>query len=145
MIITVTAKFIQADLTAQVDVPNEPTKNFPTPGMAAMAYRYLFAQLVKTGEEMSLTPSGEISPGTQTETVEFIPTHMARKVDNGKVTYAIHGGKWSKFGVPVYPEVLKTLDLTTEELAKDILPLDGYSALAQIEGGKVKRVMALRF
>lgn len=63
------------------------------------------------------------------------------EMKNGEILVKWVGGKYSKWGVPVYDEVLKHLPFNgTDYLQKGGVVADGYTVHIEVEGNKPKRV-----
>lgn len=81
-----------------------------------------------------------VEPVSETETWDA--ARIVPNIYEGKRFHRVFGGRWSKFGVPIYEEVLAKSGLPLP-IPDTGLELPGYVATCQLQGGKPKRVTSL--
>lgn len=106
----------------------------------------LDAEQVSTGQNVQNATAAMSGAGGQnpvalvtTETVDM--ESVSCNVQNGKKVVRIHGGRWTKFGVAVYPEVTRGTIL--ENLPIGSMPISG-KAVIELSDGKPRRVLAFK-
>lgn len=93
-------------------------------------------------------PDGGGFDGGQHETGDglgsFPAEQMTAMVNDGKVYWKVRGGKFQKFGVNIWPEVLEQAGFDPDEMnpVKSI-DLSGYTAQYLVEEGKAKKIVKL--
>lgn len=95
-------------------------------------------------QEKSPNSAQNYDNSTQEGMVEFSPTKISVKVENGKTLFRLHGGAWSRFGVPLYDEILIASGFHPQDIPYTGLPLSGYTAVAQVVKGQPKRITELK-
>ena len=116
-----------------------------------LAYENLIAQLSYEIEQYELTHLNDVRPAQQqeerqkTEGNVTVPiTHISHNFQNNKHIYRGHGGKWSRYGVPIYPECQMAWELDELPLGDFPMPTDGYFMVCNLEGGQPKRVVRIQ-
>ena len=80
----------------------------------------------------------------QKEYDDFTAESLTGTMNNGKVYWKVKGGRWAKFGVTVWQEVLEAAGFNFDELdPAQTYDLTGYTATAMLEDGKPKKVIKL--
>lgn len=87
----------------------------------------------------SSQPTQTTGEGTDT----FVIDSIEFAIERGEPKVRILGGKWAKFGVPVYSEMLSALPINTRDYAELNDFLVGKTAIAQLFGGKPKRIIKI--
>jgi len=73
---------------------------------------------------------------------QFVAATISYEFANGKPQYKAKGGKFSKFGVPIYPEMLQQLGLEPEQLKFGENPF-GKQVIALIKNQKPQKIIGL--
>lgn len=79
------------------------------------------------------------------ETLETVPAEsMAATMNDGKIAWKIKGGRFTKFGVTIYPEALKSAGYAPDDLdPRQVYNLTGKNAVILVKDGKAKKVTRL--
>jgi hypothetical protein len=115
-----------------------------------------FAKLAQHLESMHVTPKQVGHPAAQTEAVKsngttaaegavtFQADKLITNVSEGKTAFKVKGGKYSKFGVTIYPEVLAEAGFDVDLLdPTKVIDLKGYTAHVIMDGDKAVKVSKL--
>lgn len=70
-------------------------------------------------------------------------TKISVEVKNGKVFHKVHGGRWMKYGVTIWPEVLARSGILAADIPVTGLDLTGYTATILMTNGKPDKVLKL--
>lgn len=62
---------------------------------------------------------------------------------DGKKSFKVYGGRWQKFGVAIYPEVLKAAFPDREGIPPEGLPLNGRKCHAIMKDGKPVKIIRI--
>lgn len=83
--------------------------------------------------------------GQSSSTIERLPAERLNvRMENGKRLYKVHGGKYSKHGVPFYDEHILKGGVDPKDIPDVGWNLkDKYDFEVEIENGKPKRVLRL--
>lgn len=81
--------------------------------------------------------------GESSATVEIALDKISIKIDNGKRMFSAHGGRWSKFGVPIYPEAMKAFGFEVETFPIEGMTFEGATMKVEMQGDKPKRVVSV--
>lgn len=105
--------------------------------------------LCKTGYQQLLRSKGIAQQSVPTDgqdsgqRVMFPADVLTVNASSGKRYFKIKGGRFAKFGVTVWPEVLQAAGIDPDEITKDT-PLTGYVAHAEVAAdGKPSKVVKL--
>lgn len=83
----------------------------------------------------------EAKPTVMYSEVKEVATRLFYTLDKGKRGYKIVCGRWQKFGVPIYPEVLTKCNINPAEVPEDGYEFPkGTSVIVQLENNEPKRV-----
>ena len=95
---------------------------------------------------MGASSASQTQPQTSTQTATVELAQITRKVDRGATMIRCHGGRWQKWGIPVYEEVINQSPLLLSFLENQELAASpvGYEMDVDIVDGKPKRVSAIR-
>lgn len=104
----------------------------------AMHNRYAAENLPKENRQ-PLAPASNNEPAANIEAIEC--DRLSVKVDDGKIMIRAHGGRFSKYGVPVYEEVLEELGYTAESIPLTGLPIKGKTMIVRMNGTKPVKVV----
>lgn len=81
--------------------------------------------------------------GESSATVEIALDKISIKIENGKRMFSAHGGRWSKFGVPIYPEAMKAFGFEVETFPIEGMAFEGATMKVEMQGDKPKRVVSV--
>lgn len=84
------------------------------------------------------------SNGTANNLEQFKPTTLMIESKGGKRIVSIKGGKYSKFGVPVYPECVTDLPIDSYDYGAHDLTQHDLTATVDIVDGKAKRTVSIK-
>jgi hypothetical protein len=73
----------------------------------------------------------------------FATTRMTHDYVEGKHRIRLCGGRWEKFGVPVYPEIITQLGLTLETIPMGSQPFIGV-ATCLMKDGKPQKILSFQ-
>lgn len=73
----------------------------------------------------------------------FTTESIVVEIKSGKPYYKIRGGRYTEFGVRVWPEVLRPHGIIEELNGKFAMLLEGYTAKVQLINGRAQKVVAL--
>ena len=78
-------------------------------------------------------------------TVRFPAMHMAALVNDGKAYWKVKGGRYTKFGVTIWPEVLKASGFDPNQMNPlEVYDLAGHTAVCSTnDEGKANKVIRL--
>lgn len=110
-------------------------------------YQSVMAMLQKQIEEFSRDGLNAPAPAPligDIRTEILSDGKLEGRIEKGKLLVKWVGGKYSKYGVPVYDEVFEHLDFAPNEYtSQDGIDLKGWTAEIEVENGKAKRVSKL--
>ena len=72
------------------------------------------------------------APATQANLLEFEATELVGSMSKGKTYWKVKGGKYSKYGVTVWPEVLETVFKLDDLDPATVYNMTGYTARYQM-------------
>lgn len=81
--------------------------------------------------------------GESSAFVEIVLDKISIKIENGKRMFSAHGGKYSKFGVPVYPEAMKQFGFDVEQFPIEGMTFENARMNVEMSGDKPKRVVSV--
>jgi hypothetical protein len=93
--------------------------------------------------------TGDIAPKEQpaqpaSDDLSFVTEAISVSVNNEKKFFKVKGGKYSKFGVTVWPEVLHAVGMNVENAEAKEYPFPGYKAtFVMNDKGKPSKVITL--
>lgn len=145
-----TAQYIQASITkhfggvdiqftygAQFDVEND-SDRFAAFEFVVHAIEQQFEQY---GEKLP-TMKAPTASGSARETVSFTGDSILKESKDGAAYFKIKGGEYKKFGVRVWPEVLKRAGINGDLLTFGEHPL-GRECVAEVRDGKITKVTSI--
>jgi len=97
------------------------------------------------GRKTMLRVRGDIPTQTeQVSTKDVIEcSRLIVDVKDGKPAYKIKGGKWEKFGVRVFPEVLKTAKIDIDAIPLSGIDMSGWQMEIMMKGSQPDKVTRL--
>lgn len=108
------------------------------------AYKYLNNVIA---HEFQAFEGGYLASSIPQETSENERTWsggwLALSITDGKKIYRLHTGEWTKYGVPVYPEVFEQFPPMEDDIFRVDLPNHGGTIL--MSDGKPKKVLSCRY
>jgi hypothetical protein len=75
--------------------------------------------------------------------LSFVTETISVSITNEKKFFKVKGGKYSKFGVTAWPEVLHSIGMNTENAEAKEYPFPGYKATYVLKDGKPSKVTKL--
>lgn len=96
-------------------------------------------------EEQTLKQLGKSAkPAVEYNELKVPATKLYYQLKEGKRSYRVACGQWSKFGVSIYPEVMEKCNINPKEIPEDGHEFPkGTFAIVQLENGEPKRVINL--
>jgi len=93
---------------------------------------------------VKLPAGGPADSGSKGTTDTFPVDSITIESVKGKKHIAAMGGKWKKFGVPIYSECETSLDVSLWDYGVHDVAHLGLTAKIYIEGDRAKRVMSIK-
>ena len=121
----------------------QPANGYGKPATQAASPPQAEAPTMRGAPEVPYTADDFSGDESQAEYDEFDADILEASTNKGKTYWKVKGGRWSKFGVTIWPEAIKDAGFTDDLDPAKEYDLRGYTATALMEDGKPKKIVKL--